>query len=101
MIYGNYEVDLDSYVEGYIKFVKKHKIKHYIELDLYNIIGVKETEEIRARLEKEIGWKCIPVFHKSLKLDYFINLTKEYDYIAIGGIAIKGKSRFNVSVFHS
>ena len=100
MLYGKKKkFDIESYVDKYIDFVKKFEIQNYIELDLYNIIGIDKTETIRKKLEKKIGYKTIPVFHKKCGLDYYKNLTKEYDYIAIGGIAIAGRNSFNVSVF--
>jgi len=98
MLYGSKKVNLDSYIEKYIGFVKKYKIVNYVELDLYNVIGVEKTEAIRKKLTKEIGYPPIPVWHKSTGVDYYKKLVKEYRYIAIGGIAIKGGS-FPVNVF--
>lgn len=90
MLYGSKKVKLEDYIEDYIQFVKKHKIKHYVELDLYDIIGVEKTEQIRKRLTKEVGYPPIPVWQKSTGIDYYRGLIKEFDYVAIGGIATKG-----------
>ena len=52
------------------------------------MIGIKETEKLTERLERETGKKSIPVFHKLLGIDWFIKKTKEYNYIAIGASGI-------------
>ena len=44
---------------------------------------------MRKVLEEGTGKKCIPVWHKSRGLDEWRMLTKEYDYIGLGGLAIK------------
>lgn len=82
-------VDFEAYLTKYINFINKHDIEYFFELDIDTIVGLKEVERMRDRLEKETGKKCIPVWHRSRGKEYFINLCKEYDYIAIGGIATK------------
>ena len=82
-------VDWDEYVEKYAKFVRENKIEKYFELDIDSIVGLKEVERLRAKLERIVGWQCIPVWHRSRGMDYFIKQCEEYPYIAIGGIAIK------------
>lgn len=78
--------DYKEYIRRYIDFVNKYNIKHFMELDIDNIIGVKKTLELRKQLERETGKQCIPVFHKTRGLDAYIELCQEYDYIAIGTI---------------
>lgn len=83
------EVDFDEYLTRYIEFINKHDIKYFFELDIDSVVGIEEVERLRARLERETGKKCIPVFHKSRGKEYFIKMCQEYDYIAIGGIVTK------------
>ena len=83
------EINWDQYVEKYGKFVKENNIKHFFELDIDVLVGIKEVERLRNKLEKIAGRKCIPVWHKSRGLDYYKKMIKEYDYIAIGGIVTK------------
>lgn len=85
----NFIKDLDKYVNDYIEFINKNDIKNYIELDIDSLIGYDEVKKIRARLEKETNKKCIPVWHLSRGLDEWDKLTKEYNYVALGGLAIK------------
>lgn len=79
-------VDFDSYLDGYIDFINKNDIKYFFELDIDNIVGIEKVEELRKKLEEKTNKKCIPVWHKSRGKQYFINLCKKYDYVAIGGI---------------
>lgn len=78
--------DLDAYVDEYIAFIKKHKIKRYIEMDMDIVIGYDEVLKLRKRLEDEIGYQSIPVWHMSRGTDEFKKMVDEYDYIAIGGL---------------
>ena len=100
MLYGNKKnVDIDQYCTEYIDFVKRKQIYNYVELDLYNTLGTEKTEQLRARLEQEVGWKPIPVFHKEKGLEYYKKLIREYDYVAIGGISGRGKDLYNLNIF--
>lgn len=81
--------EMDDYVTRYIKFIKKHQIKRYVELDVDKIFGYQYVKDVRERLEKEIGYQCIPVWHKSRGIENFKETVEKYNYIAIGGFAIK------------
>lgn len=83
-MFSGVKVDLKKYIDDYIKFINQYDVKHFFELDLYELIGIKETEDIRSYIEKETGKKTIPVFHIYLGTDYYKKLCKEYNYIAIG-----------------
>lgn len=82
-------VDFDDYLTKYINFINKNDIKYFFELDIDSIVGYPKVIEMRSRLENETGKKCIPVWHKSRGLNNWIELTKQYDYVAVGGFAIK------------
>lgn len=81
--------NLDRYIQEYINFINKYDIKHFIELDIDSLVGYERVKEIRKRIEKETNKKCIPAWHLSRGLEEWKNLTKEYDYVAIGGIVTK------------
>ncbi len=93
------KIDFKEYAEQYAKYVKENNITNYIELDLYNIIGIKETEELRKILISITGRKPIPVFHRSCEKEYFHKLINEFEYIAIGGIAKKDIKRNEYKYF--
>lgn len=85
----NQKNNFDKYVEGYVTFIKKWDIKYFFELDVDNILGYGKVKEIRKYIERKTGKKSIPVWHKSRGLEEFKRLSSEYDFIAIGGLAIK------------
>lgn len=82
-------IDFDDYLTRYINFINKNDIKYFFELDIDVVVGYEKVKELRERLEKETNKKCIPVWHKSRGLKEWENLTKNYDYVAIGGIVTK------------
>lgn len=84
--------DLDGYIDNYIEFVKKHEIKRYVEMDIDNVIGYEEVKRIREKLEREIGWQCVPVWHKNRGIEEWKKLVDEYDYIAFGGFNDPGNT---------
>ena len=89
----------EQYVINYAKFIKQHNIKHFFELDIDSIVGIKEVERLRNILENITGQKCIPVWHKSRGLEYWKQMCKEYDYVAIGGIVTKEIKASQYDVF--
>lgn len=86
---GKKSNDFDGYLTRYIDFIKKHDVKHFFELDIDSIVGYDKVKQLRKRLEKETGKKCIPVWHKSRGKEEFLKMCDEYNYVAIGGIVTK------------
>lgn len=82
------EVNFNDYLTKYIEFINKHDIKYFFELDVDAVIGFEEVQKLRIRLETETKKKCIPVWHRSRGKENFIQMCQEYDYVAIGGIAV-------------
>lgn len=76
----------DEYVEEYAEFIIKHKVEHFFELDIDSIVGIKEVERLRSKLENITGRLSIPVWHAARGKDYFLKMCEEYPYVAIGGI---------------
>lgn len=83
------KVNWDEYIEKYADFINQNNIKYFFELDIDAVVGLKEVERLRNKLEKLTQKKCIPVWHKSRGLEYWKKITKDYDYVAIGGIVVK------------
>lgn len=83
------EMDWKKYVEKYAAFVRANNIKHFFELDIYKIIGVKQTEILRDRLEQTAGRAAMPVWHRILGLDYLHKLSESHKYIGFGGFALQ------------
>lgn len=82
----NGSIDWGSYTEEYASFINKHDVKLFIEMDIDSIVGLKEVERLRGKLERLTGKKPIPVWHRNRGKDYFLKMCDEFSYIAIGGI---------------
>jgi len=91
--------DWDRYIENYAEFINKHKIDLFIELDIDSVVGIKEVERLRDKLETLTNKKSIPVWHKSRGLDYWRKMVKEYDYVSIGGIVTKEIKQAEYDIF--
>lgn len=74
----------DLYVEQYAEFINKHDIKLFFELDIDSIVGIKEVERLRKKLEILTNKQCIPCWHKSRGIEYWEKMANEYSYIAVG-----------------
>ena len=86
---GTGNADFDQYLTKYIDFINKYDIKYFFELDIDSVVGYNKVKQLRKRLEKETGKRCIPVWHKSRGKEEFLKMCDEYDYVAIGGIVTK------------
>jgi hypothetical protein len=78
----------DDYVYRYADFILEHDINLFLELDIDVVVGLPRVEQLRQMLEARTGRQCIPVWHRSRGLDYWRRMVKDYQYIAIGGLAI-------------
>jgi hypothetical protein len=78
--------DWDEYVQRYAEFIVKNDIKLFFELDIDSVVGLKEVERLRDKLETLTNRRSIPVWHKSRGKEYWLKMATDYDYIAIGGI---------------
>lgn len=79
----------EEYIEKYADFIKRNRIKNYFELDIDSVVGYEKVLEYRKRLERLVGYQCIPVWHKARGVDEFKRTCSEYSYCAIGGIVSK------------
>lgn len=95
----NKKINWEEYVKNYGCFVKENNVKYFFELDIDPIVGLKEVERLRNLLEETAQRKCIPVWHKSRGLEYWKQMCKEYDYVAIGGIVTQEIKRGEYDVF--
>lgn len=85
----NQTVKWDEYVERYADFINRNNINHFFELDIDSVVGLKEVERLRAKLERLTGKQSIPVWHKTRGKDYYLKMCDEYKYVALGGIVSK------------
>ena len=91
MAYGSgMKVDFDEYTDRYIEFINRNNVKLFFEMDIDDLAGLPKAEELRRKIERGTGKQPIPIFHKNRGKDYFVDMCKNYPYVAIGGIAGKG-----------
>lgn len=84
---GRKTPDWEAYIEAYIAFIQKHKITHYFELDLDYILGLERVNMLTRRMAKEVNIPPIPVWHVDRGKSGFVQMCKDYDYVAVGGLA--------------
>ena len=83
------KVNWDEYVERYAKAINEYDIEKFIELDIDAVVGLKEVERLRSKLEQLTSKQPIVVWHKSRGADYWSKMVKQYPYCAIGGIVTR------------
>lgn len=83
------KINWKEYIDKYIEFINKYDIKYFFELDIDVIVGYENVKKITKYIEERTQKKVIPVWHKSRGLEEWKRLTKEYEYVAIGGIVTK------------
>lgn len=86
-------VDWGQWLKEYADYIIRNGIDLFFELDIDTIVGYQKVKEYRRMLERAVGKPCIPVWHKNRGKEEFIRMCKEYDYVALGGLTEKGKSR--------
>lgn len=82
--------DWEAYTDAYCDFINEYKIKLFFEMDIDVIKGIDYVEKLRRRIEQRTGRQPIPVWHISRGKQYFIDMCKEYPYVAFGGILTDG-----------
>lgn len=92
-------INWKKYIDNYIDFINKNNIEYFFELDIDVIVGYENVKKIRKYIEEKTNKKCIPVWHKQRGIEEWINLTKEYNYVAIGGIVTKEITKQNYKYF--
>ena len=92
-------VDWDEYVERYAKTINDYNINKFIELDIDSVVGIKEVERLRKKLEQLTNKQPIVVWHKSRGLEYWDKMVEQYPYIAIGGIVTNEIKRSEYGIF--
>lgn len=80
---------IELFVAKYIDFINQNDVELFFEMDIDSVIGLKEVEKLRQKIEDETGKKSIPVFHPERGKQYYLDLVKEYNYIALGGSVSK------------
>lgn len=83
------QIDWIKYATDYAEYIKKNNIKYYFELDIDSVVGTSAVLKLRHIIEEITGTRSIPVWHKCRGKQAFLDMIRDYDYVAIGGIASK------------
>lgn len=86
-------VDWEEYMYKYSDFIRENKIKNYVEIDVDKMIGLDEVEKLRIKLNKRVGWDCMPVWHINRGYDKWLEICKDYEYICFGAFLTDGLER--------
>ena len=83
--YPNFE-KAEKHSREYMKFIvktrKDPRIQYYFDLDLHTLLSYDQIHEIREKLF-ELTPNIIPIWHKRWGAKKFMEMCKEYDYVAI------------------
>ena len=85
------KVNLSEYFDRYRSYVKENNVQLFYELDIDELIGYESVLQYRKALESYVGRQCIPVWHIGRGKNEWLRMCDEYNYVAIGGIADKGR----------
>ena len=86
-------VNWEEYIERYADFVNRNKVEKFFELDVDSVVGFEKVLQFRAKLERLTGRQPIPVWHGNRGTKQFEIDSKEYPYVAIGGL-VTGKGEY-------
>ena len=86
--------DINKFTNKYIDFINEYDVDLFFEMDIDRLIGLNEVEKLRKLIEDRTNKKSIPVFHPERGKNYYLNMVKEYKYIALGGSASGGQKRY-------
>lgn len=85
-------IDWDKYIRQYAEFIQQFSVDLFFELDIDVLVGIKEVEKLRSRLEQLTGKPSIPVWHKARGLDYWKAMIRDYGYVSFSASGKNGTS---------
>lgn len=83
----------NEYLDSYIRYINDNDVKLFFDLDIDEEVGYDNVVIMRKKLERETGKQSIPVWHESYGKQEWFNLCDEYDYVALGGLALAAGRR--------
>lgn len=93
------KIDWNNYTEKYAQFINDNNIDLFFELDIDSIIGLKQVEKLRYKLEKLTNKQCIPVWHPTRGKEYWEKMIDQYSYVALGGMAANVKYKNKIEKY--
>ena len=87
------DFDIMDYCKRYANFIKENNIEKFIELDIEGVFGFDKYKDCLHCLQDITGKNPIYVFHKWRGIDYYKELVRKYDYVALGDVSVGSGSR--------
>lgn len=78
--------NLKDHLKQYCYYINEFDLQNFIELDLDVFMSIEEVENIRKKIYLETHKQPIIVYHPERGHDYWLNMCKENDFVAIGGL---------------
>ena len=82
-----------EYTKKYAKHIKDNNIDLFFEMDIEGVYGFEVYRDCLHCLQDITGKEPIYVFHKWRGLNYFKELVKQKNYIALGDVSVGSGSR--------
>ena len=82
-----------EYCKKYAEHIKKNNIDLFLELDIEGVYGFDVYKDCLHCLQDITGKDPIYVFHKWRGIDYYKELVKQKDYIALGDVSVGAGGR--------
>jgi len=82
-----------EFTKKYAQHIKENNVQNFLELDIDGVFGFEVYRDCLHCLQDITGRDPIPVYHKWRGVEYYKELVKKYDYIAIGDVSIGAGSR--------
>lgn len=82
-----------GYTKKYAKHIKDNNIDLFLEMDIEGVYGFDVYRDCLHCLQDITGKEPIYVFHKWRGLNYYKELVKQKNYIALGDVSVDNKSR--------
>lgn len=78
--------NLKEHLKQYCYYINEFDLQNFIELDLDVFMSIEEVENIRKKIYLETHKQPIIVYHPERGRDYWLNMCKENNFVAIGGL---------------
>lgn len=91
-------VNFDKYVEGYAAFIKKWNVKNFFELDIDSVVGIREVERLREKLERLSGRKPIIIVCNAVLLMRYMSLMRRRNKIIKGTGRNASRTKINKEI---
>lgn len=82
-----------EYTKKYAQHIKENNIELFLEMDIEGVFGFEVYKDCLHCLQDITGKDPIYVFHKWRGLDYYKELVKKYNYVALGDVSVGSGSR--------